>query len=48
MKWVIWAWVGFLIYGCAEQEVRTVEVPKEIRVEPAPVKMLSAPLQLGI
>lgn len=47
MKWVIWAWVGFLIYGCAEQEVRTIEVPKEIRVEPAPVKMLSAPLQLG-
>lgn len=47
MKWVTWVWVGFLVCGCAEEEVRTVEVPKEIQIQPAPVKMMSTPLQVG-
>ena len=47
MKFALLGIIGFLLVGCGEERIKTSAVPKEIRVEPAPVKMLSAPLQLG-
>ena len=47
MKWFRVATVGLLLVGCGEERVETYEVPKAKGAVEAPVKMLSAPMQLG-